>query len=283
MKEIFSKNEIYTNVKDRLTNPFIFSFAISWLFWNWKIVIGLIWYNSENIILLGYNNYADLVIKNSNHWNNYYYPVLFAFGYIVFLPILKWGIDIINAFFLRRNQDSVLKLTKTGYIPTLKYYSLKDSYDEYINRLSKLVQDESVTSTENINFKSEMIDLKSEINIIKNKENELERLTSPEILEGAWYIIMLNDNNKPRHSLWYIDHGRVRIQHDITSDYSFEINSYICNPFSKMALIQLKGAKNDNTNEIINYSNLKWSEDFQSIKTITSPSIEMFREKPRNF
>lgn len=49
-----------------------------------------------------------------------------------------------------------------------------------------------------------------------------------------------------------------------------------------MALI-LKGAKSDNAFEIINYSNLKWSDDFKSIKSITSPSIEMFREKPKDF
>jgi len=47
-------NDLLKSINLRLNNPFIFSFIISWIFWNWPIVVGLLWYNATTLQQYGY-------------------------------------------------------------------------------------------------------------------------------------------------------------------------------------------------------------------------------------
>lgn len=35
---------------NRFAQPILLSFCIAWIFWNWEIVVGVIWYNGTTLI-----------------------------------------------------------------------------------------------------------------------------------------------------------------------------------------------------------------------------------------
>lgn len=45
-------SEILNSVKERVSNPLIFSFLASWLVYNWKIPVALIWFDEKQITFL---------------------------------------------------------------------------------------------------------------------------------------------------------------------------------------------------------------------------------------
>jgi hypothetical protein len=47
-------NDLLKELKDRLSNPLIFSFIIAWLFFNWQITVGLLLYKNDQLIRDGY-------------------------------------------------------------------------------------------------------------------------------------------------------------------------------------------------------------------------------------
>jgi hypothetical protein len=52
---------LFNSAKDRLANPFLFSFLASWMLYNWRIPLSLFWYSDADIWKEGYQSLFDLV------------------------------------------------------------------------------------------------------------------------------------------------------------------------------------------------------------------------------
>ncbi|MBL1411550.1 hypothetical protein [Sphingobacterium faecale] len=59
-------NDLLKSINLSLNSPFILSFLISWIFWSWPMVVGLLWYNAKTLQLYGYPNYKALIIENAD-------------------------------------------------------------------------------------------------------------------------------------------------------------------------------------------------------------------------
>lgn len=123
----------------RFAQPILMSFIISWIFWNWEIVIGLIWYDSKTLELYGYKNYRELVIHHANPLRNYLYPTISA----LLFPLLRFALNWFNTFFRTLEKNKLIAVSGTGNVPTLKYLELRRSYDEKISELSKYLTEQA--------------------------------------------------------------------------------------------------------------------------------------------
>jgi hypothetical protein len=170
--------EILSNLKERLTSPLISSFIIAWLIFNWRIVIGLFWHESEELNILGYTNYFDLITSSIQFDRSIFNPLFFALGYTFVYPILK---NLINAFLTwttRWGDNWNLRLMKNGSIPVDRYLQLKKHYDKRTTALEEVIKSESVYVAKIGELESELSSLKIASNIqserINTANNELQ-------------------------------------------------------------------------------------------------------------
>jgi hypothetical protein len=88
MKEFISN--LFKVSNERLKNPLIFSFLLSWIAFNWRPVFTL---------LLSDKKIEDRISYISENFNeiqyNLFYPLIFSFGYVLLLPYLTWLIEVL--------------------------------------------------------------------------------------------------------------------------------------------------------------------------------------------
>lgn len=157
--------DIFKPFLQRLSQPIFLAFCISWIFWNWIIVIGLLWYDKSSIGLLGYDNYHDLIVANTKWQNNYLYPMLTALAF----PPIRFGLNWFTAFIRTEERTQILNVSGKGKVSTLKYLELRETYEERINKLSKYLEEQTD---------------------IQNKKNQL----SAEKLEADRLLAAANNN-----------------------------------------------------------------------------------------
>lgn len=170
-------NDLLKSINLRLNNPYILSFVISWIFWNWPIVVGLLWYNSKSLELYGYANYKVLIIENADVWKNYIFPLCFAIAY----PYVRLGLSALQTTVNAIDERTTKRLSGKGYIPTQKFLDLREQYETNIQKLSDVISKESEVINESIALKTKIIELTSEVGKLKNtlitKENQIDVLS----------------------------------------------------------------------------------------------------------
>lgn len=77
--------------KERIRNPLISSFLLSWMIFNWKIVS--VYFFSDIPMV---EKIQLIELKYSNLLNILVFPLLSAIFYILILPFIMWGIDQIS-------------------------------------------------------------------------------------------------------------------------------------------------------------------------------------------
>lgn len=61
-----SLKSLFTDFKERASNPFISSFIISWLFWNWKVTFLTINFLTDSNSNISWEKYVDLVLHHTS-------------------------------------------------------------------------------------------------------------------------------------------------------------------------------------------------------------------------
>jgi len=135
----------------RLSQPIILSFCIAWIFWNWEIVVGLLWYDSKTIHLYGYKNYKELINNNANVCRNYLCPLVIAFLF----PGVRFGLNWFNTFMRTKERSQILQTSGTGKIATLRFLELKKSYDDRLASISTFIDSEAQLQTQLNNAETE--------------------------------------------------------------------------------------------------------------------------------
>jgi hypothetical protein len=103
MKEII--NSILDSTKERLKNPLLGSFVISWVIFNWKPIFYMILSN-ESI-----ENKIDFISEcYSSMYFNFWFPLFFSIFYIVIFPYILWGFDKLTSKGIIGRKENVLEL-----------------------------------------------------------------------------------------------------------------------------------------------------------------------------
>jgi hypothetical protein len=151
-------------IKLRLRNPFVASFIISWLFWNWEIWLGLFCLSDETLRHIGFTNYIDYVKFKLQTGNALVNPLLSALALILILPIIRNTVEWYQAWALNWGEKMVLRASENGVIAIEKYLEKKESINNLKNNITTLVTEERQTSEQLIYANNEVTRLNASAN-----------------------------------------------------------------------------------------------------------------------
>lgn len=183
-----------SQITDRLSNPFFFSFILSWLFWNWEIVIGLVWYNGNNIGHYGYDSYEALIRDNSNVLVNYLAPTLTALLYTFLWPWCRNNIDSFIALKAKQNNQNLRKISLGSFIPIEKYYTLKDRLDQANKSVELLIEQEKNNVKESGVFQQRYNEQLEKSNKMQEQLDKWNHKNDRQNIKGEW-ILTLKDSS----------------------------------------------------------------------------------------
>lgn len=150
MKDFFEL--LFKSSKERIRNPLIASFLVSWLIFNWKSVLTMLF--SDNSIE---QRVRIVSPKNGIKEPGFWWPLLVAVIYVVLLPYLMLVVDFLT----------------------------KDSFDKRKKNASNRRTTELKHSTEVVKAEVENEKLRTEYKDVRELNNRIEELTSNlEILDG---------------------------------------------------------------------------------------------------
>lgn len=269
-------NDLLKSINLRLNNPFILSFIISWIFWNWPIVVGLLWYNAKTLQLYGYPNYKALIMDNADVWKNYILPLCFAIAY----PYLKLAFSALQTTVNAIDERTTKRLSGKGYIPTQKFLDLREQYEINIQKLSDVISKESEVINENLNLRTKLSEIEVEKNLLVEQtsstkyENDksLIHISSRKIFIGKWDVSIKD------YEGFEID-LEVAFKNNIQEDgfligigegeNSVVISSYVFNPYSKQVALHIhiqtedtKGVGDVYGRGLFFFGNLRWNDDY---------------------
>jgi hypothetical protein len=75
-----SIGSVYDDLKERISNPFLFSFGIAFLFTNWRVWVGLLFFDSEKLEQIGCRNHVEYILEVTDNWTLYFWPLIIAAG-----------------------------------------------------------------------------------------------------------------------------------------------------------------------------------------------------------
>jgi hypothetical protein len=130
-------SDFFSELKERLSNPLVLSFLISWCVWNYKIVIGIAFYKLSELKLDGYHSYLDLIRRESNLQHFFWFPLTFAICYTIFFPLIKIGIMAIGAAADTWGVKLNLWITKNYSVPIEVYLNQEEKYNKALERVAK--------------------------------------------------------------------------------------------------------------------------------------------------
>lgn len=127
--------DVYENIKERLSNPLIFSFIVSWLICNWKITVALIRYDKSQIKAEDCKSIFEFIqLKIDNRWDSFYFPLILAFAYTLGFPYLRQGIRILNNKAIKWGDKNEAKFVLEGM--TKEHIELKKNYDITLKKVA---------------------------------------------------------------------------------------------------------------------------------------------------
>ena len=141
--------EVYNNIKDRLSNPFVFSFICSWLVYNWRIPVALIRYDKSQFSGCGCHTIFDFISFELAKTNSFLFPLFFAFVYTISIPFIKNGVRIVSAHAQKWGENEEIKALDGGKIGVEKYLELRDNFKEKIKKLEDVAKEEKKYLDEN--------------------------------------------------------------------------------------------------------------------------------------
>ncbi|MFL0081663.1 hypothetical protein V2647_04370 [Tenacibaculum maritimum] len=176
MKEFISNFFKLSN--ERLKNPLLFSFLLSWIAFNWRPIFTL--FLSEKIIE-DRINYISLNFNEIQY--NLYYPLIFSIGYVLLLPYVTWLIEALVQFAKIGRKKNLINeqlsdLRDKQKIAREEYkYEQEKAGNAEISQLNIKIQELSTTNNE----KDKTIErLKIDLTQSKKEHKKLEQYISLE-------------------------------------------------------------------------------------------------------
>ncbi|MCA6363036.1 MAG: hypothetical protein IM638_08350 [Bacteroidetes bacterium] len=230
--------DVLDSIRERVANPLIFSFLASWLIANWRIIVGLFWFDSNDINSAGYYSLIDFIEKTINPYNGFLIPFFCAIGYVLLNPIVKNWIRAFHAWTTKWGEKRRLKILQDAYIGIDKYFSLKQQLNRKVTELTELINKESETFEEVKKVKSQYLKekmLSDELHLkIEQLEASQNLLFNHRFLDGYWINSYQYPNGKKGKEEVVIHAG----QYSITGTFNvqqktFDISDFVYNPNTK--------------------------------------------------
>ncbi len=175
-------NDFFGEVKNRWRSPLFSSFIISWCLVNWKVPIGMIFYDSKSLHALGYWTYVDLIKANRQLG----LPVCMAIGYTLSAPVLRSAISLLEEKIKKITDKRRFKINEETTVAFKDYYGLSRSYKEKEVYLRDLISDQDTERANSARLASELHESKE----AERRANDLFKLWTrgSEVFNNLWKI-----------------------------------------------------------------------------------------------
>lgn len=238
--------EIFANIRDRITNPFVFSFLCSWLVSNWQITISLLWYDKIQIEKTGAHTIFDFISNKLNFQQGLLHPLFFATGYTLAMPVIKNLVSALHAWATKWGNKWNLSISKGGKIPFERYLKFRDDYDKQIKLIESIINKESENTEKYDLISTELLETRSKLNNISQERTEisntLQQLFDVRILNGYWTNTFNDTLNKRLNGYEdvFIQEGKFYLVNNFSEkDHVFNIvNFYFDNRNKTMFFIK---------------------------------------------
>ncbi len=220
----------YAEVKERTSNPFIVSFIFSWLIINWRIPLGLIWYNIADLQLDGLMSYAQLVSENASLSKMMIYPLIGATTFTLIYPLLRSSVTAFQLFIQSKSSNWHRNITKAGKISVEKYFELRDMYSVSINNLQEVIEKESLYRAKYEEEMNRYVLLYKQTTDLQHRVNEVEVKSNLNYFNGDYWLKFYEEGEaKEKHAS--IQQGKIYVN-TITGDSElmFEILNIAYSP-----------------------------------------------------
>jgi len=175
---------LFKTSEERIKNPIIGSFLTSWLIFNWKPLLFFIFTKKliEDKIIYIETNYSDI-------WNLLFFPLISTIIYLIILPYINLGIELLINYSQSKRSDLSIKKQKLTIesqkqlaIEEIKLEEAKTEFRERNNH-NKLVEElqEKIVNLEK-EKNSEFEKSKEHIDTLKSEMNKREKSFKNELL-----------------------------------------------------------------------------------------------------
>ncbi|MCU0432428.1 MAG: hypothetical protein MUC87_03110 [Bacteroidia bacterium] len=227
--------DVLDSIKERVANPLIFSFLASWLIANWRIIIGLFWFDSNDINRAGYYSLIDFIEKTINLYNGFVIPFFCAIGYVIFNPIVKNLIRFFYAWTTRWGERYRLSILRESNISINKYISLKQDLDNKTAELVDFMNKETDIMTKVNDIRQQLIltqktnnSLTDELKQLRSNQNALFNI---HFLNGYWVNRYELPNGEKGREEIFIDSGSYSMIGKFNEQKkAFDIVDFVYNP-----------------------------------------------------
>lgn len=218
-------------LKARASNPLISSFIISWLFVNWRILIGLIFYTNEQLKIDGYKSKIELIYLNYTRTNYLILPVILALAYTVLFPFVKNYVQAFNSWIHSWGSDLELKYAKKGKISVEKYLQLREIYSGRITELEKAIQVESTLFVENQELKAKITSLSNDKFSLNEQLSFIKEKSTIISYNGEWKMKYQNMDGEVKYERAWISNSDISVLNEKSTYVPlFKITSITYNP-----------------------------------------------------
>lgn len=182
MKEFISN--LFQASNERLKNPLIFSFLLSWIAFNWRPILTL--FLSEQTI----EEQIIYISENFNHIEfTLYYPLIVSLSYVIVLPYFMWLIERVVRFAKSWRKENLVNEKiddlkgKQKIAVQERVYEQKKAGNAEISELNSKIEE---LASNNEEKQKEIESLKIDLSEAKKERNRLEQyinLESPDNVE----------------------------------------------------------------------------------------------------
>lgn len=130
---------VYEDLKERITNPFLFSYAISFSIINWKIWIGLFFLNREEITARRFRDVLEYLYAVTSWTTLILWPLVSALAYSFLFPWFKNLVLWVQAKSITASNKSLNEVAKGHVIPVNQYLELEENLEEQKNKYEKAI------------------------------------------------------------------------------------------------------------------------------------------------
>lgn len=155
---------IVTPISERVKSPFYSTLLISWLMFNWRIIVGLFFYN-EYINKIDKITYIGQLLGNC--WTTIVFPLLSTILYLFVLPRLDEFIFGFTEKSRQRKLEKKINITKAGIVNGERHINL-------YNKFMKLKDELSAVEKDLIREKEQIDKIKAERDNFKNENYQIQ-------------------------------------------------------------------------------------------------------------
>ncbi len=183
---------IFDDIKERVANPFISSFMISWIFWNWRIFIGLIFLQRSD--LPSGLTWIDFVSSELDFYRSLLWPIVSALAYCGLFPLISLGIKRIQAGYLRWSYRVLNKVGKNVEVPISNFYVIKKDILDTQERLKGWEKSETEMRTKTLQLEGTLLETSTKLNASEAINNKWSTYSTKSMMKGIWRIEYLTLN-----------------------------------------------------------------------------------------